>query len=166
MVVDIWLRHWTLAANVGRGYSAHDWRSYLNNPLILPPHFPFRFVSWLSLQTLLFFFRQIVSSWLYLLLYILDYCFFAVFYPSTVFHSSSHVRKHFLSFFSLLWVFCGLTALVHLEMLSPSMLTTSIELHSIMQGSRKVDSHVDSRLPKRSTLEYSHFFYFLIIIHF
>lgn len=112
MVVDIWLKHWTLAANVGRGYSAHDWRSYLNNPLILPPHFAFCFVSWLSLQTLLFFFRQIVSSLLRLLLYILDYCFFAVFYPSTVFHSSSHVRKLFLSFFSLLWVFCGLTALV------------------------------------------------------
>lgn len=68
--------------------------------------------------------------------------------------------------FSLPQYDCFLSPDSHLEMLSPSMLTASIELHSVMQGSRKVDSHVDFRLPKRSTLEYSHFFYFLMIINF
>lgn len=90
--------------------------------------------------------------------------------PSTqqcynIYASQCGLSKLFL-WFCLPQYDCFLSPGSHLEMLSPSMLTTSIELHSIMQGSRKVDSHVDSRLPKRSTLEYSHFFYFLIIINF
>ena len=48
---------------------------------------------------------------------------------------------------------CFLSPGSHLETLSPSTLTVLIKLHSVMQGSRKVDSHVDSRLPKSSTLE-------------